>query len=508
MRDDDKQKLLELMVAIAPEGGIGEHERDDETVFLKKFLPVPDHRRALELDALLILGRPGVGKTELFRVLANPEGRQALVDNLRIRALPSLDSTIWIAGFDRTKQNGNIFPTPETVEARMKHADRMDWRTFWIGLMLGVMFQQKNEALNSICDEVPEAMTTALTNQLPLLSEWLPLARQNLEKLNYALDKLDSELIESDRWLFVMYDEVDRLLPSYLELAAPIRELLAFWLEKWRRWERIRPKIFLRTDLFREVVLGFADASKLQGHKISLDWKVPWLYQLLVKRLANSGQEMADYLSDVPGLISKTHPSLGILPKLDESCFELLVEKMVGKYMGDNPRKGYSYSWITTSLQDAGGQITLRSFLMLFSLAAERSLSKLGSQSLTGSRLLEPADLQSALINTSLDRIRELARSGYPWLEDLKPSLKGIELLMPKKDFTNKLQSIEWSEIPDKQPPTVKPPELLEYLRQLGIIEILSNGLINMPDIYRYGFEVKRNGKLKRPQVRLLRTNV
>jgi len=499
MRDYDKNKLLELMVAIAPGRGIAEHESDDETVFLKNFLPVPDYRRVLELDALLILGGRGVGKTELFRLLGNRDGRKTLVENMQIRALPSLDSTIWIAGYGRTKQKGKIFPTPETVEAGMKNADRIDWRTFWIGLMLGVMFQEKHEALNSICDGVPEAIRTALTNQLPLLSDWLPLARQNLEKLNYALDRLDSELIETNRWLFVIYDELDRLVLSYLELAAPIRELLAFWLDRWRRWERIRPKIFLRTDLFREDFLGFPDASKLQGYQISLEWKAPWLYQLLVKRLANSGQEMTDYLSDVPGLISEGHPSLGILPKLDESNFELLMEKMVGKYMGSNPRKGYTYRWIPNHLKDAGGRMAPRSFLKLFSLAGERSLSKIESKSMT-EKLLDPSDLQGALMDTSKDRIRELAHEEYPWLEDIKSSLKGIKVPIAKTDLTNKLKSTEWSEKPEKQPPTLNPSELLQYLLQLGIIESRSDGRINMPDIYRYGFEVKRSGGIKRPK--------
>jgi len=500
MREYDKKKLLELMASIAPGRGIAEHESDEEKVFLQNFLPVPDYRRVLELDTLLILGGRGVGKTELFRLLANPDGRQTLVENLSIRALPSLDSTIWIEGFGRTKQKGKIFPTPETVEARMKDADRIDWRTFWIGLMLGVMFSQKNEALNGICDGVPEAICTALANQLPLLSDWLPLARQNLEKLNYALDKLDDKLIETNRWLFVMYDEVDRLLLSYLELAAPIRELLAFWLDRWRRWERIRPKIFLRTDLFREDFLGFPDASKLQGHQISLDWKAPWLYQLLVKRLANSGKEMTDYLSDVSGLISESHPSLGILPKLDESNFQLLMEKMVGKYMGSNPRKGYTYRWIPNHLKDAEGRIAPRSFLRLLSLAAKESLSKIETKSMTGSVLLAPSDLQGALMDTSSDRIRELAHEEYPWIEALKPSLKGIKVPMGKTDLMKKLKSTEWSEKPGKQPPTLNPSELLQYLLQLGIIESRSDGRINMPDIYRYGFEVKRSGGIKRPK--------
>ena len=70
MSNFDKQKLLELMENIAPGRGTAEHESDNEELFLKNFLHVPDYRRALEPDTLLVLGGRGVGKTELFRFKA------------------------------------------------------------------------------------------------------------------------------------------------------------------------------------------------------------------------------------------------------------------------------------------------------------------------------------------------------------------------------------------------------------------------------------------------------
>ncbi|MFN9400073.1 MAG: hypothetical protein ACK57T_10000, partial [Dolichospermum sp.] len=102
---------------------------------------------------------------------------------------------------------------------------------------------------------------------------------------------------------------------SYHQLATPIRELLAFWLDRWRRWERIRPKIFLRTDLFREDFLSFPDASKLKAYQVNLEWKDSWLDQLLLKRLANSGQEMAEYLRRISpsNFLKETNTPLGII---------------------------------------------------------------------------------------------------------------------------------------------------------------------------------------------------
>lgn len=498
MSELNKQKLLELIAEIAPRRATAEGESDREQTFLKNFLPLPDYRHALEPDILLILGGRGVGKTELYRLLAIPSGREALVESLRIRGLPALSKTTWIAGFGRTRQAEKRFPAPDIIERQMQEATNIQWRSFWIGLMLGVLLDREDFKLKDfLLAEIDPAIVNALKGKLSLLSEWLPLVDRNLEKLNYVLDKLDEKLLEIDDWLFVNYDELDRIVSSYVALANPIRELLALWLDRWRRWERIRPKIFLRTDLFRDEFLNFPDASKLQAHLIRLEWKHSWLYQLLVKRLANSGNEMTEYLQQIPGSIVENNSILGWTATSNEKLFEALIEMAIGKYMGANAKKGITYRWIPNHLQDAGARIAPRSFLKLFALAADRRIREKFEQNLPGNALLQPSDLQGALMETSDDRIRELQEE-YPWLESLKTSLVGLRAPMQKEIFLDRVESTKWSL--EKQPPISNPEGILQYLLQLGIVESRSDGRINMPEIYLYGFEVKRSGGVKRPK--------
>ena len=230
---------------------------------------------------------------------------------------------------------------------------------------------------------------------------------------------------------------------------------------------------------------------------------IDYLYQLLFKRLANSGSEMTEYLRIVPDLINDSHTALGIMTVQEESLFQSIIEKIIGKFMGANARKGYTYSWIPNHLQDAGGRIAPRSFLNLFSLAANRRLQKFNEQneqSLSGTTLLQPSDLQGALMDTSEDRIKELAQEEYPWLEALKTSLMDLEVPTPESKFLEVLTTTGWSEQLGKRPPTSKPEEVLKYLLQLGIVESRSDGRINMPEIYLYGFKVKRRGGIKRPK--------
>jgi len=496
MSEFNKQKLLELIRDIAPGLGTAEHESDNQEKFLKNFLPIADYRLALEPNTLLILGGRGVGKTELFRLLAIPSGRESLVESLKIRSLPDLSKTTWIAGFGRTGKTEQRFPIPETVERQMDKATNIEWRSFWIGLILGGLLQQENFKFKDfLIEQIETEIANILRDDLSLLSIWQPMVNKNMEKLNSVLDKLDQKLIEADDWLFITYDELDRLVASYTALASPIRELLALWLDRSRRWDRIRPKIFLRTDLFRQDFLSFPDASKLAAHQIRLEWKHSWLYQLLVKRLANSGNEMTEYLQNIAGLIIENQTGLGWTATSNEKLFEELIEMMIGKYMGPNPKKGITYRWIPNHLQDAGGRIAPRSFLKLFALAAKRRIQQ--PSIVEQNELLQPSDLQGALMDTSEDRIRELQEE-YPWLESLKTSLIGLTAPMPKEIFLDRVKSTTWS--PEKQPPVTNPEGILQYLLQLGIVESRSDGRINMPEIYLYGFQVKRSGGVKRPK--------
>ncbi|PHX54274.1 hypothetical protein CP500_017030 [Tychonema bourrellyi FEM_GT703] len=497
MSEINKQRLLELITNIAPGLGTAEQESNDQDKFLKNFLPIPDYRYALEPNTLLILGGRGVGKTELFRLLAIPSGRESLVESLKIRSLPDLSKTTWIAGFGRARTAEKRFPTPESVETQMNNTKNIEWRSFWIGLILGGLLQQEDFKFKDfLIEQIGTEIVNILRDDLPRLSIWQPIVNQNLENLNSILDKLDQKLIEADDWLFVTYDELDRLVASYAALAIPIRELLALWLNRWGRWDRIRPKIFLRTDLFREDFLSFPDASKLQAHQIRLEWKHSWLYQLLVKRLANSGTEMTEYLQNIPKLIIENKTGLGWTATSNEKLFEELIERMIGKYMGPNAKKGITYRWIPNHLQDAGGRIAPRSFLKLFALAAQSRIQQHSTVE-QNTLLLQPSDLQGALMNTSDDRILELQEE-YPWLESLKMSLVNLSAPMPKEVFLERVKSTTW--IPEKQPPVTNPEGILQYLLQLGIIEGRLDGRINMPEIYLYGFQVKRKGGVKRPK--------
>lgn len=485
MEIEKKKTLLSIIAKIG--SGIEEQESND----IKNFLFIPNHRRIFDPNILVVTGGRGTGKTALFRFLGKTEGRK-IVKNLLGSKEESLERSFWITGYGNQNRGEKTFPAQEVIEDRVNQGE---WRYFWTGLLLSSIIRNFEEEFTK---NIPEDVKVVLKNNLSEISKWLPVIKDNLESLNVFLDRMDTELTNTNMWIFVTYDELDRIVSKYSSLAEPIRELLSFWLDKWRRWERIRPKIFLRTDLFRKEFLSFPDASKLQAHQVKLEWESKYLYQLIIKRLANSDKEMAEYINLVPGLVGKKDDDLGYIPKLEETLFVQFMNNIVGEYMGANPRKGASYRWITNHLQDAEGRITPRSFIKIFSAAA--TLGEERNANLEELRLIHPSDFQGALMSTSEDRIAEL-KEEYPWIELLKNPLEGREVPMEKEQFLLCLEKV-WKSNPTllKMLPSENSMALLEHLSQLGIIEVRSDKRINMPEIYLYGFMMKRRGGIKRPK--------
>ena len=70
-------------------------------------------------------------------------------------------------------------------------------------------------------------------------------------------DEIERHLLTQDRWLFVVYDDLDVLSPDDWEAAHDgIGELVRFWATTSRRFERLQPKLFLRADLYRRIAVG------------------------------------------------------------------------------------------------------------------------------------------------------------------------------------------------------------------------------------------------------------
>jgi hypothetical protein len=70
---------------------------------------------------------------------------------------------------------------------------------------------------------------------------------------------------------------------------------------------------------------------------------------------------------------------------------------------------------------------------------------------------------------------------------------------MPRETLVELLGQVNWSET--ERPPLHQNPELLvEDLLKVGILRPTADHRIHVPDIYLYGFGLKRKGGIRRPR--------
>lgn len=315
-----------------------------------------------------------------------------------------------------------------------------------------------------------------------------------------TFDEVLGELAREKRFVFATYDHLDRLgmLAANRESRQRlVRALLAFWLSSSTRLKHLRGKVFLRPDLFDEAERSFPDASKLRPRSVSLDWTVESLYRLAVIHLANRGphqEAMRHWLEGRAKLTfdERTVNGLGFVPgPMAEAEQRSFAVALAGDAMGKGLKKGFTHRWIPARLRDADGRIVPRSLLRLLGFAAKHARNEPRGQG----PLMDPASLVGALQETSRARVNEL-REEYPFVARLE-NLRDKTMLMEKRQVRDLLAR-----------PVAATPDgferdgeaVFEELRRIGVVEIRADGRIDVPDIYRYGFAIKRKGGAKAPR--------
>lgn len=491
-RVEDADELLEDISRMMGEG-LADHAPDDASAFFAQFLPIPRHLRALDPQVRLIIGDKGAGKTQLFQALKFPEGRKLLAkvasDHGHL-TLP-LERLNWHIGFE---SQGTAFP-PSGAFDTIKGREVGDLREIWLGLLVRVLEEASEEFASDVKDYK--------NSVVPALNEWDLIAviqrtKEREGQILAAVDQLDKRLAASDRFVAVVYDDLDRVSPGDWEtVRSTLQGLVQLWAVYSRRWQRIRCKIFLRRDLYEHAALRGPDIAKIAWSPADLFWNSGELYQLLFKRLANASKELRAYLEK--GRLTLTKESLlGWVPEaVEEDDFAPIVKHLFSEHMGSDPSKGATLRWIPNHLKDGHGRIFPRPLLRLIQDATR--IEKRDRQA-ERPHLIHHTAIRGALDQVSEFRVEELVREEFPWLKRIQSWFKEHPFRVPA-DRRAVLRSlnIDWSNQKDL-PPDTEPDRLLDYLVDLGIASVRSNRLVDVGDLYLKGLHLKRRGGVARPK--------
>ena len=500
----DLQEKIEILQQIGncvSENGAAENEEN----VLQNFLPLRDYNKLAEDRVFLITGGRGTGKTELFRILTSCNGLNFIINECDKKRFQNIQNAEFIIGYIASGDGAKQFPSQSICSRWIENKSSMDINAFWTGLVCGVVVRKYHdvpEIMKLMNEYLESELKDILLKSNSQLSKWWELVLEKEETCMTFLDEVDAYFQKCGKHIYITYDELDRICSNYKDLFGFIKGLLNFWYEYNNRFTNIKAKIFLRSDLYNSKALQFVDASKLRAYHLELKWDTISLYRLLVKRIANSGSEVAlRYLSEIPQLLKEKSDELGCLPCDSEQALHDFTDKLIGKYMGKTPKKGKSYSWVPNHIQDANGELTPRPFLKCFSFASNEMIKHSDElNDLKEDHLLVPTYLQGALVTVSEDRVKELTSEEYQWLTELIDRLKGKTMLMEKDEFLEYLAPDLWSEEKKDELPGRTKQEIYSVLLALGIIMETSDSRVNVPEIYLYGFGLKRKGGIRRPK--------
>lgn len=485
----------QLLADLTQMGSYGRAEGEDKERFPCTFHPVAEHTRAFDPNVVLVIGPRGAGKSELFRAVIEMGLLPAIRRCLPGVRLPSavLDRTRWVAGYPI----GRDFPDARGLSLflQKQRARPNASIELWFAYLIRVLW-----------DELAEEDRRALAAlRCPLGGDAKAVYDAFCEADNgplLALDCLDAKIERENRYIFIGYDELDVLgAKDWNVMSEGIRGLVAFWATYTRRWQRIRAKIFLRSDLFqRYATAGGPDLAKLASNRVELVWSDRNLYAMLLKRIVNTSDELCQYVKSVHGKIEFYQDSdLGYVPRLIHSeDVRPFIERMVGTYMGANFKKGLAYRWLLNHIRDGRGQALPRPLVRMVEVAAE--LQRNSSRVPQWPKLLDPTSLRRALDRVSEEHVQH-SLDEWPWLRGLKARIRDEQVPWERRQLERLLDNcwqIAGGEGDAARPPADTPHEFVDYLVEVGIFRARFDGRIDVPDLFLAGLGLKRKGGVRK----------
>lgn len=450
----------------------------ENTLSLRTFLPLWRHVRSLGSDRLIVLGARGSGKTALFKLAR--DSRNAL----KLRQFSGnhdIPDALWLDAFSQDNRN---HPDVGVMEKFGTEAGDIALRAFWVAHLLRVA-RHEVQGLTPV-PEVVQRIVDAPPNEL---DTWVPLAEANLGPIFTALDGVDAALSTTNRTVVALYDYLDRIAQFAPDVRRRyVRALLSLWLSLTNRYKHLRGKIFLRDDLFEASEIDFTDANKLRGRSEKLEWEPESLYRVILRQVLNLPDNnnvaaIRHLLEEVPGLRIDDLGEFGLMPAdMSNEVCKAFVGRLAGRVIGRGVVKTATNGWILARLHDAHRRITPRALMWMFGYAAEAAKGRAPGKSKV---LFSSSDLLHAIRRTSKVRAQEI-------LEEDK-LVKRLENLRGKEIPLARTEIVKWLSVrrQDEAPGIPENGELvLKELLRLGILREENDGSVDVPDIYRYGFEV------------------
>lgn len=449
----------------------------------------PSHRKAMHPDAMLVTGMRGSGKTFWWSALQSREVRRLLARG--VRGFPLNEDSVVEPGFGVPKAPAD-YPAREDLAQLV--ADDVEPRIIW--------------------QTVHACAVAATDHPIRRSDSWAERVRYVLDNPNvvpHLLEEIDADLNSRGVYSVVLFDALDRAASDWRTASLLIRGLLEHALDM-RPYRRLRAKVFLRSDQADERrVRDFPDASKVLSSAVGLSWPRRDLYGLLWHSLANGPQEdglvrrLLGWGDDGPTPDGDSAARFEVPYPLDrdEEAQRDKFHEFAGPWMGTDPRRGFPYTWIPNHLADSRGRVGPRSFLTALRAAANDTHECYPEHGYA----LHYRSIMRGVRSASETRVQEL-QEDYPWVHVLMEPLaeqvvpcgfQHVDRLWRRQAVLARLKEVdgegEW-----RLPPRHMDrghAGLRKDLESLGIFRRLGDGRVDVPDVFRIGYGLRRKGGVR-----------
>lgn len=447
----------------------------------------PSHARALDPENTIVEGMRGAGKSHWWAALNTAEHRKYLAS---VFPETRISEKIEISQGYGVGSSPDAWPGKDTLASLIKiYEPRHIWQTV---LAVHAKFPTPFPSHPGKWDG---------------MVKWVSEHAEDYDNLLYQVDQ---SLAQSQQVRLVLFDGLDRLANDWQGIRPLARALFQLALDL-RSSRALRLKLFVRPDMLEDrEIRAFPDFSKLK--KIALTWRRVDLYALLFHCLGNA---------DTHGKIFRDHYELmfggqwrrdeesdaWLVPtdlRTNESLQREVFHAIAGPAMGKGPKRGFPYTWLPNHLIDGRDQVSPRSFV-----AALRHAVQKDDTPAEWPYALHYKAIQAGVQEASQIRVDELSKEDYPWVEALMQPLRGnITVPCDPKDMIRLWQKNKTIErLQEDQivgdvklpPPHLEDKEkgVLQDLEDLGVIQQMGDGRIQMPDVYRIAFGFGRRGGVK-----------
>lgn len=460
-------------------------DADTSTPDLRTMFTPSSHRLALDPDVTVVRGARGTGKTYWAKALTDPELREVASASYM---MPRLGRIEVITGFAQGGGDDPVFPGKRALAALVSQG--VDAKDLWSAVVLMAL-------------KVPEILA------FESWSERIEWVGRNGEKYEAALRRADRETRERGKTLVLLFDTLDHLHNDRGQLDRLLSGLFEVALELRLTTGTLRAKIFVRPDLYESAPKAFADASKLGANATDLSWSRENLYGLLFHQLGNHTSEQATAFRKATGQWRPEGEGRFIAPVdviADQKRQEEVFVTLAGPFMGTDRRKGHTYTWVPNHLQDGLGRVSPRTWLHALLRSAQLTGERYAGHSLP----LHYDAIRESLSSASKNRVEELT-DDIGWAALAVELLEGSQVPMEPSAVrfaweSNRLSARIAELLEDAKqgsgPRNAESPSaILQELLDLGVMTERSNKAIDLPDIYRLNFDIRRKGGVARKPV-------